>query len=74
MLRDAGVDLKLPADLSLEGELLQTLAHQVVHNGHGVEVLQFLGRCGAPVDVPDRMGDSPLFDAVRGGECSLVQA
>ena len=74
LLRDAGVDLKLPAVLSLEGELLQTLAHQVVHNGHGVEVLQFLGRCGAPVDVPDRMGDSPLFDAVRGGECSLVQA
>ena len=75
LLADAGADLKLPAVLSCEGELLQTLAHQVVHNGHGVEVLQFLGRCGAPVDVPDRAGDTPLFDAVQAhGSPSLVQA
>jgi len=64
VLRNAGVDLKLPAVLSCEGALLQTLAHQVVHHGHGLEVLHFLNSSGANLDECDHRGYTPLFEAV----------
>ena len=72
LLRDAGVDLKLPAVLSCEGEVLQkTLVHQVVHFGHGVEVLHFLSISGANLDMRDQFDYTPLFDAVVYNHASI---
>ena len=71
-LRSAGADLTLPA-VRVDGRIRSTLAHLVVANEHGVEVLNFLSSIGADMDVRDNLGATPLRDACYAGNLLLVQ-